>query len=166
MLIINKCIEDTESSGARSLEQDGENRVLDEDDGEVKDTAFSLLHYICAKTFQVIFVSPSASSPVCVEYSCVLHRIYQVPVLYFTFKNKIGRKQYTIDDVYSLLIPKDQHTHLCDVGVLGAVTMGVCIAKSLYEPDMQLIQMFRNISSQDDRRFSCIRVILQKRFVT
>lgn len=80
---------------------------------------------------QVIFVPPSASQTIYVEYSCVLHQTYQVPVLYLTIRNHTGLKPCTIDDIYSLLVPKVQLAHVRQVSVLGAITYGVRIGTSI-----------------------------------
>jgi len=76
-------------------------------------------------------VPPSAPRAVSVEYSCVLHQTYQVPVLYFTVRSHTGLQQCTIDDIYSLLVPEVQLTHVRQVGVWGAITYGVRIATTI-----------------------------------
>ncbi|KAL8822315.1 MAG: hypothetical protein Q9191_006946 [Dirinaria sp. TL-2023a] len=52
-------------------------------------------------------------------------RNYQVPVLYFTFRNLSSLNPTNIETVYKLLTPKNFKSNLERTGVMGGITMGL-----------------------------------------
>jgi ubiquitin-like-conjugating enzyme ATG10 len=66
-----------------------------------------------------------------VEYSIVLSPTYQVPVLYFFLRNNFPEGLEEIDFVYSHLVPKQYRTQLSKIGVMGPLSVGVCVVRNL-----------------------------------
>ncbi|KAG7007199.1 hypothetical protein G7Y79_00011g030970 [Physcia stellaris] len=66
------------------------------------------------------------SSQTSVAYSIIHSPTYQVPVLYFSFRNLPSTyNPNSLDTVYQLLAPKETRQDLESFGVMGAISMAV-----------------------------------------
>ncbi|KAF2168828.1 hypothetical protein M409DRAFT_20844 [Zasmidium cellare ATCC 36951] len=58
-----------------------------------------------------------------VVYDIVHSQSYQVPVLYFNFKNTSSGGKRSIEEIYQMLVPNAHGTSMQAVGQLGAITL-------------------------------------------
>lgn len=71
---------------------------------------------------------PVSSLSPYVSYSVMLSPTYRVPVLYFTLRNlPSGFSPTSLDTVYRFLVPPAFQHAVSNVGVMGAISMGVSI---------------------------------------
>lgn len=69
-----------------------------------------------------------------VEYNIMLSPTYQVPILYFFVHNVINNSNISakgpeglLDIVYNRLVPTQYRSELKDVGIMGGLSIGVCL---------------------------------------
>ncbi|KAL8791291.1 MAG: hypothetical protein Q9195_005980 [Heterodermia aff. obscurata] len=82
-------------------------------------------------------VSVSAhDSPACsVIYSIVYSPTYQVPVLYFCFRDlPCPYNPNSVDTVYQLLVPQESRTDIESFSIIGGISMAVSIARTTSLP--------------------------------
>ena len=75
--------------------------------------------------------NPNVDRKLDVEYNILLSLTYQVPVLYFSLIDRSARTPRPaaggLDVVYDQVVPARFRTGLKDVGVLGGISVGVCL---------------------------------------
>jgi ubiquitin-like-conjugating enzyme ATG10 len=70
-----------------------------------------------------------------VEYDILLSPTYEVPVLYFAIRNAGNHTgPEGLDAIYEHLVPSQFKSSLGEVGVLGGISVGVCIPFSSTSP--------------------------------
>jgi hypothetical protein len=106
-----------------------------------------------------------------VDYDILLSPTYRVPVLYFRLKWNHHNGPVGLDAVYQYVVPEQYRKGLQSVGVMGGISLGVCmLARSrrlgILTSSSFSVSLRSTIPNRAPRPFSCTRATPRTRWRT